>query len=86
MHDYLLKGRGMRGPFKAHEWARWFHHKKHTEHECKCLSMIDLHQGTLIGYLRYYTLHYYSGHEFLNYSFWGLGLLIQVFIEHLWYA
>lgn len=48
--------------------------------------MIDLHQGTLIGYLRYYTLHYYSGHEFLNYSFWGLGLLIQVFIEHLWYA
>lgn len=45
--------------------------------------MTDLHQGTLMCYLRYFTLEYRGVVSFLNYNSWGLGSLIQVFIEHL---
>lgn len=45
--------------------------------------MIDLYQGLLMCYLKYLALDYRVVVSFLNYSVWGLGSLIQVFIEHL---
>ena len=72
----------MWSPFKAHEQAGWFHNKI----EYECMSMIDLHQGTLTCYLSYFTLDYRVVVSFLNCSSWGLVSLIQVFIEYLWYA